>query len=242
MSGSSRGAGLSGPRGPALRAIVLDIEGTTTPMAFVYETLFPYVRATLRTFLDTHGTNPDVRRVIERLRAEQASDPDAPTSIAEYVEWAMDCDRKSTALKELQGIIWADGYARGELEGEVFQDVGPALARWHASGLEVAIFSSGSVLAQRLLFGHSNAGDLTPFIAWYFDTTTGPKISTDSYSRIAETMGVPAPTALFISDAIPELDAAHRAGMQTRLAVRPGNRETPPSTAHRPVRTFDELS
>jgi enolase-phosphatase E1 len=162
--------------------------------------------------------------------------------VAQYVEWAMDRDRKSTALKELQGLIWADGYSRGELKGEVFPDVAPALARWRARGLDVAIFSSGSVLAQQLLFGHSNAGDLTSLIRWHFDTTTGPKTSAESYRRIADTIGVSVGEALFISDAIPELDAASAAGMQTRLAGRPGNRDVPSSTPYTRIRTFDEVS
>ncbi len=234
MSGSSTNA--------ALRAIVLDIEGTTTPIAFVYETLFPYARAQLRTFLDGHRGDAEVRRVVEHLRAEQASDPEAPASVAQYVEWAMDRDRKSTALKEFQGLIWADGYARGELKGEVFPDVAPALARWRACGLDVAIFSSGSVLAQQLLFGHSNAGDLTPLIRWHFDTTTGPKTSPDSYARIARAIGVSPSGALFISDATAELDAASAAGMQTALAERLGNREPPSTTPYRRIRTFDEIA
>lgn len=224
----------------ALRAIILDIEGTTTPIAFVYETLFPYARAHLGKFFETRSSDADVRHVIERLRTEQTSDPDAPASLIQYVEWLMDRDRKSTALKELQGIIWAYGYERGELKGEVFPDVAPALARWRTSGLRVAIFSSGSVLAQRLLFGHSNAGDLTTLIRCYFDTTTGPKTSPGSYRAIAETMGAGTSEALFISDAVPELDAAAAAGMQTRLAMRPGNRETP-RRGHTTIFSFDEI-
>jgi enolase-phosphatase E1 len=226
----------------ALRAIVLDIEGTTTPIAFVYETLFPYAKAHLRTFLDARRGDAAVSAVIEHLRADQTSDPGAPGSVVQYVEWAKDRDRKSTALKELQGLIWADGYSRGELKGEVFPDVAPALARWRARGLDVAIFSSGSVLAQQLLFGHSNAGDLTSLIRWHFDTTTGPKTSAESYRRIADTIGVSVGEALFISDAIPELDAASAAGMQTRLAGRPGNRDVPSSTPYTRIRTFDEVS
>lgn len=231
-----------GPANDALRAVILDIEGTTTPIAFVYQVLFPYARAKLRVFLEGHAADPDIRSLVERLRRERAADPDAPSPVAQYVEWAMDRDRKSTALKELQGIIWAGGYERGEIKGDVFPDVAPALARWRARGLDVAIFSSGSVLAQRLLFAHSNAGNLTPLIRWYFDTTTGPKTSPESYRRIAETIGISPGAVLFISDAIPELEAAFAAGMQTRLAVRPGNRETPASTGHRRIHSLDEVS
>jgi len=224
-----------------LRAIVLDIEGTTTPIAFVYDTLFPYARAQLRTFLDSRRGDAGVLPILARLRAEQMSESGAPASVAQYVEWAMDRDRKSTALKELQGLIWADGYARGKLKGEVFSDVGPALARWRDCGLDVAIFSSGSVLAQQLLFRHSNAGDLTSLIGWHFDTTTGPKTSPESYERIAARIGVRPGDVVFISDAVPELDAASASGMQTFLADRPGNRETPSTTPHRRIHTFDDV-
>jgi len=226
----------------ALRAIVLDIEGTTTPIAFVYETLFPYARAHLRTFLESRRGDAAVSAVIGHLRADQTSEPGAPASVAEYVEWAMDRDRKSTALKELQGLIWADGYARGELKGEVFPDVAPALARWRSRGVDIAIFSSGSVLAQQLLFGHSNAGDLTSLIRWHFDTTTGPKTSAETYARIAAAIGIPPRDALFISDAVPELDAASAAGMQTGLAERPGNREVPSTAPYRRICTFDDIA
>ena len=139
----------------------------------------------------------------------------------------MDRDRKSTALKSVQGLIWEEGYRDGDLLGEVFADVPAALARWRAQRIDTGIFSSGSVLAQQLLFRHSSAGDLTSVLRWHFDTTTGPKTDPESYRRIAATMGIPAARVLFVSDMTAELDAALRAGMQTRLALRPGNRPPP---------------
>jgi enolase-phosphatase E1 len=194
----------SDPAAAGVRAILLDIEGTTTPIAFVHDVLFPYARRHLRQFVD-------------------------PAAAAHF-ESLMDGDDKSTDLKALQGRIWEDGYRHGELVGEVFPDVPGAFERWRALGVRIGIFSSGSVLAQRLLFGHSSAGDLTKYLSWHFDTTTGPKADTDSYRRIATAMAIPPGAIVFISDAIRELEAAQAAGMQTRLAVRPGN--PPPLEGH----------
>ena len=228
----------------AIRAILLDIEGTTTPIAFVAGTLFGYARTHLQRHLEQHQASAALASIIDGLRDERARHEhageavphwvEAPlsarlASAARYVEWLMDRDRKSTPLKELQGWIWEEGYRGGTLVGDVFADVPPALARWHARGLGIGIFSSGSVLAQQLLFRHSSAGDLTRFLGWFFDTTTGPKSDPTSYRRIAAAMSVSADAVLFISDVTRELDAARSAGMQTRLSRRPGNA---PQTTH----------
>lgn len=231
------------PPRPRVEAILLDIEGTTTPVAFVYQTLFPYARAHLRRFLDDQASAPAAGRVVEGLRRELTHDREAPrdAGVAAYVEWLMDRDRKSTALKDLQGLIWEEGYRRGELAGDVFPDVVRALEAWRGSGIDVGIFSSGSVLAQQLLFRHSSAGDLTPYLRWHFDTTTGPKTAHESYARIAGAIGVPPDRVLFVSDVVGELDAARDAGMQTALSVRPGNAPVPDPQGHRIVRGFEEL-
>src|ERR1044072_5475594 len=153
----------------SLRAILLDIEGTTTPIAFVHDVLFSYARDHVREFLAANPSAED----IALLREEQANDVGAPTltnDIAAYVEWLIKLDRKSTPLKSLQGKIWQQGYEDGSLKSEVFADVAPAFERWHQRGLSINIFSSGSVLAQKLLFAHTEAGDLTRFIDGYFDT------------------------------------------------------------------------
>ena len=199
--------------------ILLDIEGTTTPIAFVTEILFPYARERLVPFLEREG------------RAGEA-----PGFLAE-----MDRDSKSPALKELQGRIWEQGYERGDIVAPVYPDVEPAFIRWRGQGQALGIFSSGSVLAQQWLFRRSSAGDLTPHLQWYFDTTTGPKRDPASYARIAAIAGVAPVEVLFISDVVAELDAARAAGMRTALAARPGN---PPQPAHtHPVAaTFDELT
>jgi enolase-phosphatase E1 len=157
-----------------------------------------------------------------------------------YLLWLMDRDRKSTALKSIQGRIWKAGYEAGELVGTVFPDVAPALERWSGKA-RVAIYSSGSVEAQRLIFGHSSAGDLTPWISGYFDTRTGAKTSADSYRAIARAMGVETGEIVFCSDVVRELDAAREAGCQTRLALRDGNAPVADRNGHVAVRSFAEV-
>jgi enolase-phosphatase E1 len=242
---------------PTIRAVLLDIEGTTTPIRFVYEVLFPYARRRLRRHVEQHAASAGHASIYDRLRDEHASDRaageavppwiDQPPaaragSILAYLEWLMDHDRKSTALKSLQGLIWEEGYRGGDLVGEVFADVPAALARWRAQRIDAGIFSSGSVLAQQLLFRHSSAGDLTSLLRWHFDTTTGPKTDPESYRRIAAATRIPVASVLFVSDVAAELDAARTAGMQTRLSIRPGNRPPPPGHGHPEIRTFDELT
>ena len=237
-----------------VRALVLDIEGTTTPVSFVYETLFPYARQHLHEYIARNGSSPDHAALLQRFRDEHDADSridrsvpswhDDPAaalaSLEAYAIWLMDRDRKSTALKELQGLIWESGYRSGALEGAVFPDVAPALGRWRHAGVPVAIFSSGSVFAQKLLFEFSTAGNLTPFIASYFDTTTGPKAEPGSYRRIASAMQLPSSSVLFISDVPRELDAADAAGTQIALAVRPGNAPVD-DDRYQAIRSFDEL-
>ena len=219
--------------------ILLDIEGTTTPIAFVHDVLFTFARHHMAEYLK-HADLTD-------LNLEHAEDLrrgyNPPAWSAEpvvYVSWLMDQDRKSTALKKIQGEIWLQGYKKGELRGEVFPDVLPALRRWHGSDIDVRIFSSGSVLAQRLLFSGTVDGDLTAFLNGYFDTTTGPKDEAQSYRRIASAFGIPPSEILFISDVARELDAAHFAEMETRLCIRPGNHPQP-AHDHEVLTTFDAL-
>jgi enolase-phosphatase E1 len=220
----------------SIAAILLDIEGTTTPITFVTRVLFPYARQHLRAYLEQHAGSPDHESLVARLRDEHASASrecdDVPAwAVATFVEWLMEHDSKSTALKDLQGRIWEIGYQRGELVGEVFADVPRALERWHEDGLAVGIFSSGSVLAQQLLFRHSSYGDLTPLIGSYFDTRIGAKADAESYRRIARELELPAHEVLFLSDVVRELDAARAADMQVRLVIRPGN--PPVAETHR---------
>jgi enolase-phosphatase E1 len=221
-----------------MAGILLDIEGTTTPITFVYDVLFPFVRRHLDAWLpaDVSGLQSEYQEDVRR-----GQDPPAwSVPPKAYVEWLMDHDRKSTALKKLQGEIWLEGYQKGELHGEVFPDVPPALERWRAEGHDARIFSSGSILAQRLLFSSTRAGNLTRFLNGYFDTTTGPKNEPASYVAIARAFGRPSSEILFISDVTRELDAARTAGMRTLLCVRPGNHPQPES-GHQVVKSFEGI-
>jgi enolase-phosphatase E1 len=237
-------------------AVLLDVEGTTTPLAFVTKVLFPYVREHLRAHLEQHATSDDYASILGRLGREHHASlqrgetppawVDGPThariaSAVEFVEWLMDRDVKSTPLKELQGRIWEDGYRQGALVGQVFPDVPPALRRWNDQSLNLGIFSSGSVLAQRLLFQHSSAGDLTRLLHAFFDTNVGAKIDPDSYRRIAQRLGRPVNGIVFLSDTPRELDAARAAGMPVRLVIRPGNAPSSPDHDHIAIHGFDGL-
>jgi enolase-phosphatase E1 len=241
--------------GTRVHVLLLDIEGTTTPLDFVHKTLFPYARRRLQDFLLRHRSDPSVRADIEALRKQHATDaaekPELPpwtddspdtalSSATTYGHWLMDRDSKCSALKSLQGKIWQEGYQRGELYGEVFPDVPAAFARWSRQGNDICIFSSGSVLAQKLLFGTTAAGDLTRFIRAYFDTTTGSKTDAQSYVRIAATLALSPQEILFVSDVVQELDAARRAGMETALCVRTTLPEET-ENKHRLIRSFDEV-
>jgi enolase-phosphatase E1 len=234
--------------------ILLDIEGTTTPIAFVTQVLYPYARAHMRSYLYRHGHSPQYTALLaafhdEHTADEQAGEPVLPWtsdytdprgSVQVYAEWLMDRDRKSPALKELQGYIWEEGYEKGELVGQVFDDVPAAFARWRRENVRLGIFSSGAVLAQRWLFRRSSAGDLSASLHWFFDTHTGAKQDPESYRRIANEVGEVPPDILFVSDVVGELNAARTAGLGTILSVRPGN-ATQPAHDHRIVHSFDEI-
>jgi enolase-phosphatase E1 len=218
--------------------VLLDIEGTTTPIEFVHQTLFGYARTRVKDFLERHWNDPEVRADVARLGTEHAEDPAA---VVAQVHRLMDRDEKSTGLKSLQGKIWEEGYRAGDLKAEVYPDVPPALERWRREGIDIAIFSSGSIQAQRSLFGNTAAGDLTHFIRAYFDTTSGPKTAPQSYARIAVILERSPSEVLFLSDVGAELDAAERAGLQTVLCLRtPGS--APPAGPRPVIRTFDQLS
>ena len=199
-----------------------DIEGTTTPIAYVRDVLFPYARARLPAYVAAH---PDDADVLEAARL--ALDGDA---LAALLGW-MDADAKTTPLKSLQGRLWNAGYLAGDLKGELYPDVAPALRRWHAAGTRLAVYSSGSVEAQRLLFGHSSEGDLTGLLERFFDTRVGGKREQASYAAVAEALAVPAGCCLFLSDVEAELDAAAEAGMQVCQLVRVSD-ETVASAQH----------
>lgn len=225
--------------------VLLDIEGTTTPIAFVTDTLFPYARARLPEYLRAHAATPECRAAIDRLRAEYDADRMAGENLPAwspslYLEWLMDRDRKSPVLKQLQGRVWEQGYRDGALVGEVYADVPPALARWREAAVPVSIYSSGSVLAQQWLFRRSTAGDLTPLLSRHFDTAVGAKREAPSYGRIAKEVNLAPANVLFVSDVAAELDAARTAGLHTALIVRPGN-PPQPDTGHRVIASLADL-
>jgi enolase-phosphatase E1 len=242
-------------RARGILGVVLDIEGTTTPISYVYDVLFPYARAHIRAFLEEHLDSATLDEALRLLRDEWEGDvarglnpPDMKdldrdarlTCLVRYAEWLMDRDRKSSGLKLLQGRIWEGGYADGTLHGQVFPDVPMAMERWHSYGISVSIYSSGSVLAQRLLFGSTPYGDLTRFIGHYFDTEVGPKKDTESYRRIGSALKREPAELLFISDVAAELDAAANAGLVTLLCIRPGN-NAEIGVRQEVIRSFDEI-
>ena len=206
---------------PAIGLVLLDIEGTTTPIAFVHEVLFPFARAHMARWSEAHALSAayaQIRRDLHvehhdsRARGEAVPDwrADSPRddrdSLLAFAGWLMDRDRKSSGLKHLQGLIWEDGYRSGVLRGEVYADVPVAMQQWHEAGLGIAIYSSGSVLAQRLLFESTEGGDLTPLIMAFFDTAVGSKEDPRSYARIAARLVLPPSRILFVSDVTAELE------------------------------------
>jgi enolase-phosphatase E1 len=209
--------------------VLLDIEGTTTPIAFVHEVLFPYARAHMSKYLKQHWSSQDVRRVRRRLAEEQGrlDDTEGREAVEAYALWLMDRDRKSPGLKLLQGLIWEDGYQAGVLRGQVFEDVPGAMRTWKASGIDIAIYSSGSELAQRRLFQSSESGDLSPLVTAFFDTGVGAKVEPESYTQIVAALQRQPPEILFVSDVVAELAAAKTAGLAAVLSHRPGNPAQP---------------
>jgi enolase-phosphatase E1 len=229
------------------RGMLLDVEGTTSSISFVYDVLFEHAKRHVGDFLAAHRGDPAVRAAAAGL-ARSAGLPgetlDAEGGVERIAMVALDLmnrDVKDTSLKTLQGMIWRGGYESGEIVAHVFDDVPPALAQWADSGLDVRIYSSGSIEAQRLFFAHTGAGDLTRHLRGHYDTTTGPKREAASYAAIAADMGLEPRQILFVSDVGSELDAARAAGMQTALAVRPGNREPGGLYDHEVVASFAEI-
>ena len=227
-----------------------------TPLSFVHDILFPYARIRVREFLkrnwEQEALKPDVSGLHDEHAADVSGVQNPPAlrvgkgveqveSLTAYVHWLMDQDRKSTALKSLQGKIWREGYERGDLHAEIFSDVRPAFERWQNAGAEIAIFSSGSVLAQKMLFAHTIDGDLTSYITLFFDTTIGPKIEAKSYEKIATELKRNPGEILFVSDSVDELNVAQSSSMQTCFSVRPGNKVEKRAVSHQRIESFDEI-
>lgn len=223
----------------AIAAILTDIEGTTTDISFVHDQLFPYSIQMLPTYLRSQADKPEIAALLSEIRQlAQCPEGDLETIIDILCQWIA-ADRKITPLKALQGYIWEFGYQSGELQGHIYPDAGEYLQKWHDSGRQLYVYSSGSIKAQKLLFGHSNLGDITPLFSGYFDTTTGSKKESKSYQKISQKTAINPASFLFISDVAAELEAAEMAGLKTMMLVRD---ETVQTTAFPVARNFSEVN
>jgi enolase-phosphatase E1 len=221
-----------------IKAILTDIEGTTSSLSFVKDVLFPYARERMAEFVRAHAAEPAVRRELEEVEKISGKSLNDAEIIAQLIRW-IDEDKKITPLKSLQGMIWEDGYKKDAFKGHMYEDAVRHLQQWHQAGLRLYVFSSGSVQAQKLLFAHTACGDLTPLFSGYFDTTSGNKREAESYRRIVAAIGAAPGDVLFLSDIKEELDAARAAGMQVTWLVRDGALDA--TAPHRQVRNFDEI-
>jgi enolase-phosphatase E1 len=243
----------------AVRGILLDIEGTTSSVSFVYDVMFPYVRKHLTFEVLTNWDESDYIAACEAIARDAGHDSlaawlkthnlsrdnplRAANVVCQEVIRQMDADVKATGLKQLQGLIWQSGFESGELKAHVYDDVPPALAAWNSAGKDVRIYSSGSIQAQKLFFGHTIAGNLLGQFRGHYDTTTGPKKEAESYHKITADFDLPSDEILFLSDILAELDAARAAGLQTALVVRPGNssEEAADGRSHAQIASFSQL-
>ena len=224
-----------------IRAILVDIEGTTSSISFVKDVLFPYARERLPAFVTIHSDTPEVQHWLQHAAKEAGLVSASEQEIIELLLGWIEADRKSTALKALQGMIWADGYRDGAFRAHIYPDAARCLRAWHVLGKKLHVYSSGSVAAQKLLFAHTEAGDLSEVFSGYFDTETGSKRETASYARIASEIGELPAVILFLSDIVEELDAARDAGMQTTLLARAPD-HCPTNGAHPCVGDFDAIA
>jgi enolase-phosphatase E1 len=237
----------------AATGVLLDIEGTTSSISFVYDVMFPYARRELDAWLARSWHTPACRAACEQIARDAGyqslaawagvgtNELGQQTLVRGEVLRLMDGDSKATGLKELQGLIWQRGFQSGELQAHLYDDVPPALLRWNANGIDVRIYSSGSASAQRLFFGHTQFGNLLKQFQGHYDTTTGPKREAASYARIAGDFNLPPSEIVFISDVAAELDAARTAGLQTCLCLRPGNKEVSPGHGHAEASSFTQV-
>lgn len=222
-----------------IKAIVTDIEGTTSSILFVKDVLFPYARANIAAYVRSHADDAEVKPLLKEVCAEVGSELSTEQIINQLIQW-IDEDKKVTPLKSLQGLIWEAGYRQGDFKGHVYPDAAANLKAWKAEGLELYIYSSGSVYAQKLLFAHTEYGDLTPLFSGYFDTHIGGKKEQHSYDAIAAQLAIPVNQLLFLSDIKEELDAAKAAGFETIWLTRDSVPD--PQAEHRQVSSFDQIN
>ncbi|XP_060681634.1 enolase-phosphatase E1 [Hemiscyllium ocellatum] len=248
---------------PAVSAFLLDIEGTTTPISFVKDVLFPYIKENVKSYLHTHWDEKECQEDVDLLRKQAKNDEElegavlipewcsgenadkeqALEMVTNNILWQMSQDRKTRALKQLQGHMWREAFLRGEVKGEVYKDVAPAIKEWRKEGKKVYIYSSGSVEAQKLLFGYSIEGDLLELFDGHFDTKIGSKVKAESYREIAKNIGCSTDNILFLTDVTKEARAAEEAGARVILVVRPGNTELTEEEgmSHSIITSFGEL-
>ncbi len=235
------------------RGVLLDIEGTTSSISFVYDVMFPYVRDHVATYLNENWTDEAVQEAVSMLaadlgkeRAENWLDKESAeenqAQVVAGVLRLMDADVKATGLKQIQGLVWKDGFLSGQLVSHLYGDVAECMNRWHDVGIDVRIYSSGSIQAQKLFFGHTVAGDLSGLIGGHYDTTTGAKQEPASYRKIASEFSCPPNEILFISDVVAELFAAKEAGMQVVLSIRPGNKPVDDGHEFDAITSFDDIN
>ena len=221
-----------------IQAIVMDIEGTTSSLSFVKDVLFPYARAHIGEFVRQHAQEQMVDALIDEVRQETGKHLSLDGVIQTLEQW-IDGDKKITPLKALQGLLWENGYRQGDFKGHIYDDAKLTLEQWHRQGIKLYVYSSGSVHAQKLLFGYTEYGDLNYLFNDYFDTNVGAKNERDSYQKIAEAIKLPASEILFLSDVKSELDAAKAAGMQTTWLIR--NDKIDPHAPHQQVKDFSAI-
>ena len=233
--------------------ILLDVEGTTSSISFVYNVLFPFARSNVKAFLKENWHSQSVVAAVDQIardddaaslkswHKQSQSNHDVQHCLCDHVNQLMDQDVKTTGLKQLQGLIWRQGFESGQLTSHVYADVPPALRQWHGNNLDIRIYSSGSIMAQKLFFAHTEHGDLLHLINGHFDTTIGPKKHSVSYTTISHDMNFPANQILFISDVVAELDAAATAGLATALSIRPGNPPNNNAHTHPTITSFDQI-
>lgn len=235
-----------------IAGVLLDIEGTTSSIAFVYEVMFPYARSHLRSFLQSRFDRPDVQEACSQIAADAKAGcysdwlgklerQEQVNRLSDHLLELMDRDVKTTGLKAIQGLVWEDGFRSGQLVAHLYPDVEPALRQWKKAGLDLRIYSSGSIHAQKLFFGHTEYGNLLPLLSGHYDTTIGSKREANSYRKIADFFHQPPDQILFISDVFAELEAAAQAGLAVVASCRPGNATLPADCPFRQIGSFAQI-
>lgn len=222
-----------------ITTIITDIEGTTSSLSFVKDVLFPYARQHIATYVKENADNEQVAQQIDAVKSTMGKNASLDEVGQQLIVW-IDEDQKITPLKTLQGMIWEAGYRSGDFTGHIYEDAYQQLKTWYSQDIKLYVYSSGSVFAQKLLYGFSDFGDITPLFSGYFDTNIGHKREASSYENILNSINAPSESVLFLSDIIEELDAARTAGMKTYWLIR--DNALPDSPSHRVARSFNQIT